>query len=200
MELQVLTLVTFFAAAVNGAVGYGFSSLTVPIALLFFSNKVLNPALVIVAIALNGYVLAVNRRSVPVVAKRVNNQGLVQRDFRAAMALLRVAEAVLALLTYYALGLFNAESLELSFWVLPSVLLGVPIGSFLINRVDAETFRRICMSYDAWIVGFGLSRVLIVLQLITTPAAYTVWLAIAAIDSYLLYAFFTRRKISQAPA
>ena len=56
------------------------------------------------------------------------------------------------------------------------------------------------MSYDAWIVGFGLSRVLIVLQLITTPAAYTVWLAIAAIDSYLLYAFFTRRKISQAPA
>lgn len=281
MELQVLALVTFFAAAVNGAVGYGFSSLTVPIALLFFSNKVLNPALVIVAIALNGYVLAVNRGSVPVVAKRVlpvllglapgivcggvllaslnsewlkfltyislvplillqagglrwplksertiglflgagvgtlysattisgppmallfNNQGLVQRDFRAAMALLRVAEAVLALLTYYALGLFNAESLELSFWVLPSVLLGVPIGSFLINRVDAETFRRICMSYDAWIVGYGLSRVLIVLQLITSPAAYTVWLGIAAIDSYLLYAFFTRRKISQAPA
>jgi uncharacterized membrane protein YfcA len=218
MELQVLALVTFIAAAVNGAVGYGFSSL-VPIALLFLSNKVLNPAVVIVAIALNGYVLVVNRRSIPVVAKRVvpvllglvpgivcgglllaslnsewlkfltyislvplillqaggirralksertvgvflgagvgtlystttisgppmallfNNQGLVQRDFRAAMALLRVAEAVLALVTYYALGLFNAESLQLSLWVLPSVLLGVPIGSFLINRVNAE--------------------------------------------------------------
>ena len=27
--------------------------------------------------------------------------------------------------------------------------------------VDAETFRRICMSFDAWVVGFGLSRVLI---------------------------------------
>src|ERR1051325_8068261 len=71
MELQILVLVTFFAAAVNGAVGYGFSSLTVPIARLLFSNKVLNPALVIVAIALNGYVLIVNRRSVPVVGKRI---------------------------------------------------------------------------------------------------------------------------------
>ena len=116
------------------------------------------------------------------------------------MALLRVAEAVLALATYYALGLFNAESLELSLWVLPSVLLGVPIGTFLINRVDAETFRRICMSYDAWIVGYGLSRVLVVLQLLASPGAYTIWLGIAGIDSYLLYVFFTRRRISQAPA
>src|SRR5690242_772164 len=123
----------------------------------------------------------------PPMALLFNNQGFVQRDFRAAMALLRVAEAVLALATYYALGLFNAESLELSLWVLPSVLLGVPIGTFLINRVDAETFRRICMSYDAWIVGYGLSRVLVVLQLLASPGAYTIWLGIAGIDSYLLY-------------
>jgi uncharacterized membrane protein YfcA len=136
----------------------------------------------------------------PPMALLFNNQGLVQRDFRAAMALLRVAEAVLALVTYHALGLFNAESLQLSLWVLPSVLLGVPIGSFLINRVNAETFRRICMSYDAWIVGYGLSRVLVVLQLLASPQAYTVWLGIAAIDSYLLYVFFTRRRISQVPA
>ena len=32
------------AAFVNGALGYGFSSLTVPVALLFHSNRVLNPA------------------------------------------------------------------------------------------------------------------------------------------------------------
>ena len=278
-EFQALAVVTFFAAAVNGAVGYGFSSLTVPIALLFFSNKVLNPALVIVAIALNGYVLVVNRKSVPVVGKKVlpvllglvpgivgggfilaslnaewlklltyvsllplillqaggvrwplkseraagivtgasvgalysattisgppmallfNNQGLVQRDFRAAMALLRVAEALLALATYSFLGLLNAESLRLSAWVLPSVLLGVPIGAFLIKRVEAETFRRICMSYDAWIVGYGLSRVLIVLQLIASPAAYSVWFAIAAMDAYLLYMFFARRRLLNA--
>jgi uncharacterized membrane protein YfcA len=280
IEFQVLAIVTFLAASVNGAVGYGFSSLTVPIALLFFSNKVLNPALVIVAIVLNGYVLVVNRESVPAVGKKVlpvlwglvpgiigggfilaslnaewlklltyvsllplillqaggfrwplkseravgivtgagvgalysattisgppmallfNNQGLVQRDFRAAMALLRVAEALLALATYSLLGLLNAESLRLSAWVLPSVLLGVPIGTYLIKRVEAETFRRICMSYDAWIVGYGLSRVLIVLQLIASPAAYTVWLAIAAMDTYLLYTFFARRNGSRVP-
>jgi len=32
-------IVTFVAAAVTGAIGYGFSSLTVPIALLCFAKK-----------------------------------------------------------------------------------------------------------------------------------------------------------------
>jgi hypothetical protein len=38
--------------------GYGFSSITVPLALLFLSNRVLNPALVLIEIPLNAYVLA----------------------------------------------------------------------------------------------------------------------------------------------
>ena len=42
-----LILITFLAATVNGALGYGFSSLTVPVALLFYANRVLNPALVL---------------------------------------------------------------------------------------------------------------------------------------------------------
>ena len=41
-----LIAITFGAAIVNGALGYGFSSITVPIALLFLTNRVLNPALV----------------------------------------------------------------------------------------------------------------------------------------------------------
>ena len=41
-----LMAITFGAAIVNGALGYGFSSLTVPLALLFLTNRVLNPALV----------------------------------------------------------------------------------------------------------------------------------------------------------
>ena len=36
----VLIAITFFAAIVNGALGYGFSSLTVPVALLFYTNRV----------------------------------------------------------------------------------------------------------------------------------------------------------------
>jgi hypothetical protein len=40
---------------------------------------------------------------------------------------------------------------------------GPEIGAYLIRRLDAETFRRICMSFDAWVVG------LIELNLIESP-------------------------------
>src|ERR1700741_1744580 len=59
-----LIVLTFAAAIVNGALGYGFSSITVPVALLFLSNRVLNPALVLIEIPLNAYVLWVNREAV----------------------------------------------------------------------------------------------------------------------------------------
>lgn len=56
------------------------------------------------------------------------------------------------------------------------------------------------MSFDAWVVGFGLSRVLIELRLITSPAAYTVWLAVVLVDIYLLYRYFrNQRRIEEAP-
>jgi uncharacterized membrane protein YfcA len=42
----VLAGIALFAAFVNGAIGYGFSSLTVPLALLFYTNRILNPAIV----------------------------------------------------------------------------------------------------------------------------------------------------------
>ena len=54
-----LVLITLVAAVVNGGLGYGFSSITVPLALLFLSNRVLNPALVLIEVALNAYVLFV---------------------------------------------------------------------------------------------------------------------------------------------
>src|SRR5256885_16249276 len=60
-----LFLITLSAAIVNGALGYGFSSTTVPLALLFLTNRVLNPALVLVEVPLNLIVLYVNRRSMP---------------------------------------------------------------------------------------------------------------------------------------
>src|SRR6478609_4559883 len=66
-----LAAITLLAAVINGALGYGFSSITVPLALLFLSNRVLNPALVLVEVALNSYVLVVNRDAVPSVWRRV---------------------------------------------------------------------------------------------------------------------------------
>src|SRR6266511_4610157 len=56
-----LIVITLGAAVVNGALGYGFSSITVPLALLFMANRVLNPALVLVEVVLNAYVLWNNR-------------------------------------------------------------------------------------------------------------------------------------------
>src|SRR5207245_7513488 len=60
-----LVLTTLLAATVNGSLGYGFSSITAPVALLFYTNRILNPALVWVEVVLNAYVLWVNRASVP---------------------------------------------------------------------------------------------------------------------------------------
>ena len=48
-----LAILAFCAAVINGAVGYGFSSTVTPIAILWFSNKLLNPALVIVEVVVN---------------------------------------------------------------------------------------------------------------------------------------------------
>src|SRR5258705_8925410 len=63
--------ITLVAATINGALGYGFSSITVPLALLFLSNRVLNPALVIIEVPLNAYVLWVNRAELHSVWRRV---------------------------------------------------------------------------------------------------------------------------------
>src|SRR5262245_33331005 len=73
MDANALSLVaiTLMAAVVNGALGYGFSSITVPLALLFLTNRVLNPALVPIEVALNAYTLWVNRAGLPGVWRRV---------------------------------------------------------------------------------------------------------------------------------
>jgi uncharacterized protein len=269
----VLVGITLFAAFVNGALGYGFSSLTVPVALVFYTNRILNPALVLIEVLINLYVLFINRASVPAVWKRVypiligllpgialgsyllaslhpswikfvtytvllplilvqaagirrpiqserliglpfgaglgflysvttvsgpplailfNNQGLVKREFRAGLGVIRVAESTLTAAVYYHLGLFAAESQSIFLMIIPGVLVGIPFGAYLIRRLDAETFRRICMSFDAWVVGFGLSRVLVDLKLMASPWAYSVMVLAIVIDSYLLYVFFTK--------
>ena len=72
-----LFVITLGAAIVNGALGYGFSSITVPLALLFLTNRVLNPALVLIEVALNAWVLWVNRAAVNAPAL----QGVEQRLF-----------------------------------------------------------------------------------------------------------------------
>lgn len=268
----VLAGITLLAAFVNGALGYGFSSLTVPVALVFYTNRILNPAIVVIEVFINLYVLFMNRDAVPAVWKRVlpiliglvpgiaigalllaslqpgwikfvtyavilpliliqaagwrrpirsdhlvglpfgtglgllyslttisgpplailfNNQGFVKNEFRAGLALIRVAESSLTAIMYYHLNLFVAESADLLWVIVPCVLVGIPLGAFAMRRLTSETFRRICMSFDAWVVGFGLSRVLIELNLGESPWAYSVLAAAIVVDAYLLFLFFS---------
>ena len=75
---------------------------------------------------------------------------------------------------------------------------GVPIGAVLIRRLDAEVFRRICMSFDAWIVGFGLSKVLVSVGLVVGPGAYLVLAVVVVVDTALLTTFFSGRRLARS--
>lgn len=267
-----LAAITLLAAVVNGALGYGFSSITVPIALLFLANRVLNPALVLIEVVLNAYVLWNNRDAVgrvwlrvtpviyglvpgvvagtaivsqvnpawlrfltflvllplilfqaagyrrpirsersawlvfgsglgvlysvttisgPPLAIMLNNQGFAKKDFRAALGIIRLAESSMTAMAYAYAGLFTMQSLSLIPWIVPSIVVGVPIGALVIQRVNSETFRRICMSFDAWIVAFGVSRLLQELQIVQSSAAYAVLAGVIVLDVWLLFRFFS---------
>ena len=274
-----LAAITLFAATVNGALGYGFSSITVPLALLFLSNRVLNPALVLIEVPLNAYVLWVNRAALPAVWRRVlpivvglvpgvvvgtmmvsrvspdwlkmytyavllplillqaagyrrpihseravglafggglgvlysvttisgpplaimlNNQGLAKREFRAALGCVRLAESSLTAIAYLYSGFFVASSVALVPWILPSVLIGVPIGARLIHSIRPETFRRACMSFDAYLVAFGLSKVLSDVRLVPAPRAYLLLAAVVLFDLWM-YWYFSGRSVPEPP-
>lgn len=270
-HVVVLAAITLVAAIVNGALGYGFSSITVPLALLIVTSRVLNPSLVLLEVALNAYVLWVNRAAIAAVWRRVlpvalgigpgvavgtavlasvnpswlklgtfalllpvillqaagfrrpigaeralgaafgtgvgalyaittisgpplatflTNQGYAKRDFRAALGLVRITEAVLTTVAYSRAGLITVESASLLAAIVPSVAVGVPLGAWMIRHVRVETFRRVCMSFDAGIVAFGMSTLLRQLRLVEGASAYLLFAAVLAVDWVLLYRFF----------
>jgi uncharacterized protein len=280
MDTVVLVLITFVAATVNGALGYGFSSITVPVALVFYTNRILNPALVLVELVINAYVLFVNRKSIPNVFWRVapilgglavgvgvgsyllflvqpawikfvtyffllplillqaagirkpiraekaiavpfgiglgtlysvttisgpplallfNNQGYPKQDFRAALGIIRLAESSLTAIAYGFIGFYSAGSMEIIPYIIPSILLGIPLGTYVIRLMDPETFRRICMAFDGLIVGFGLSRVLGELELASPVTTYGILSIVILINGYLLYRFFRDRGDPTSP-
>jgi hypothetical protein len=263
------------ASFVNGALGYGFSSLAIPIAVLFFPNRILNPAFVIVELLVNSIMLTYERahlrkvlpRSAPIILSLLpgviagsyllsvvdpawvrvflyatmlplillqaagirkpikselafkipfglgvglcyslttisgppialfwNNQGLTKNEFRAALAQVRVGETVFTGLAYLALRLYNPASIQLTGIMLIPMIIGVPLGAFTVKRVGVEVFRRICMSFDAWIVGYGLSKVLGQIGLVTGDLAYSILAITIVIDLVLLYRFFGNHK------
>jgi len=65
-----LAIVALGAAAINGGIGYGFSSIVTPIALLWYSNKLLNPAVVTVEVLVNVALLYRERAFIPATKAR----------------------------------------------------------------------------------------------------------------------------------
>lgn len=275
-----LAAIAFVAALVNGALGYGFSSITVPLALLLLPNRTLNPALVLLEIPLNASVLWSNRAAIPPIWRRLlpiligllpgilagtfvvsrvsppwlklgtlavllpltllqaggvrrpiraerragflfgsglgalyavttisgpplalalNNQGVSKDEFRAALGLVRLVASLLTGSAYLLAGLFVRDSMALIPWMLPSVAIGVPVGAIVIRQLQPETFRRICMSFDAWVVSFGISTLLRELHLVDNMAAYLVVVVTVLLDGYLLARFFSGLSESVSP-
>jgi hypothetical protein len=233
-----LILLACVAAVVTGAMGYGFSSIVMPVALLFVASRLLNPALVLIEVALNAYALVIHRRHIgaawptvrpliagvpigvvagslwlsrvdavtaklvvygflltilcvqaagfssrlridrlagpvigsglgllhalttiagPPLAVLLSNQGLAAREFRAGMAVVRLAEGVVTILAYRSVGLMDRGSVWLLAWMLPGVALGLPLGVWASRRVDAAVYRMVSMTFTAWVVAYGLA-------------------------------------------
>jgi hypothetical protein len=137
-----------------------------------------------------GVLYSVTTISGPPLAIALNNQGFAKTEFRAALGLVRLAESTFTAIAYAYVGLYSFESMALIPWIVPSIVVGVPIGAFIIGRMQAETFRRVCMSFDAWVVAFGISRLLQELQLVVSNASYLVLVGVIILDAWLLYRFF----------
>jgi uncharacterized membrane protein YfcA len=275
----VVIAVAFLAAMVTGALGYGFSSITVPVALLFVPGKTLAPALVLLELATNLLGLMLHRREVPSIARRIapiiagllpgvalgawllssvsgspikiatyaallplvvaqstgrrwplrreraaaipagvfigalysattisgppialflNNQGLAQRQFRAAVYALRAVESTATTVAYGFLGLFAGPSLHLSLRLTPSLLIGLPLGMALLRRIEAEAFRRVSMAVSATVIAFGLARSLIDVGVVAPSVAYAGTVGIATIELALLTRYFqTRHRVAK---
>jgi uncharacterized membrane protein YfcA len=147
-----------------------------------------------------GVLYSVTTISGPPLAVLLNNQGLAKREFRAALGFIRLAESSFTAIAYLTAGLFTTSSIALVPQILPSVLIGVPIGARLIRKMPAETFRRLCMSFDAWVVGFGVSTVLRDVRIVEGATAYLFLLAVVLVDCWLLYRFFSAGSRFTMPA
>ena len=269
-----IAVVALIAATVTGALGYGFSSMTVPAALLVYTGRVLNPALVLVEAFMNAVALWTNRRSLravwprmrpllagvvpgviagslllaytdsgrlkvltfavllplillqsagvrrpirreraaavpagialgalygattisgPPLALLFNNQGLTKDEFRSALSIFRLAESLCTLAAYLALGLFTRSALAVAATLAPSAAIGIPLGYLALRSIAPESFRRVCMATDALLVGFGLARTLVDLQLVSALAAYAGFAAVVCAEAAIVAAFVLGR-------
>jgi uncharacterized membrane protein YfcA len=271
-----LAILSFVASIINGAVGYGFSSVVTPIALFWTTNKILNPALVLVELLVNvtllvrerrfirgtytrtlpviygllpgvivgslglvlisaisvrivvyalilpltvlqllgfqrpirherragpvlgggvGFLYALTTVSGPPLALFWRNQGLSKDEFRCAIAQIRVAEASFTAISYLLLGLFTPASVALVPPLLLPVLVGVPLGAWILRSLSRDFFSRVVMAVDGIIVSYGLYNVLVNAGYITSVEGIVFVVVAVALVTILLV-----RVVARLPA
>ena len=166
-----IVFVALVAAAVTGGIGYGFSSITVPVALLVYSGRVLNPALVILELFINALALVANRRSLRVAFRRVLPllPGLVPGVIAGSLALAWVDSGVLRLITFALLlplillqsaGLRRPIANERAVSLPAGIGLGALYGATTISGPPlALFFNNQGLSKDEFRASLGLFRV-----------------------------------------
>ncbi len=285
--MVLFALLSLAASFVNGAIGYGYSSISTPLALLVLANRIVNPAYVLLEALVNtvmaiisgkknlkatfrrtlpimipvvpgaiigslilaelssaapswakfvvyasilplillqaagfrraikrethaalpvglgiGLIYSITTISGPPIALFLNNQGLKQEEFKASVSQVRITESYITCITYYFLGLFGAKSvtpfgivtpLELFAVIAPPVLVGLPLGVIVARRLDMETFRMLCMNFNAWIVGYGLTRVLVTFFQVNINWANLLYTGIVGLSLVVLFRYLRAR-------
>jgi hypothetical protein len=140
-----------------------------------------------------GLLYGITTISGPPLALMFNNNGLVKNEFKAAMGIVRTVESTSAFVSYVTLGIFTPVVVTTSALVAPVIVVSMLAGHYLTRLVRREDFRRFTMSFDAWIIGYGLSSTLMRLG---SPlgAHYAPLIAVVIADSLLLIRYFRTQR------
>ncbi|ACP36538.1 protein of unknown function DUF81 [Sulfolobus islandicus Y.G.57.14] len=140
-----------------------------------------------------GVLYGVSTISGPPLALIINNQGLTKEEFKFAISALRVAESITTFSGYLTLGVFSSQVLYYVAITSPAVITGMAIGVVTARIIKRkEDFRRLVMSFDSWVSGYGLSFNLG--KVIGYDVLYWPMIVVIAIDLYLISKYIVKRK------
>ncbi len=274
LDPLIASIIFFIASVPMGAFAYGFSSISAPLLLLWYTNKQVVPVLNLIEVFQNTAMIIMNRRGLtkrvlfqilpfasgvvpgiflgvyilnygdpqflklmtysvltplvllqaagirrplgatwlpmtgiavgtlygsttisgPLIALVLNNNGLVKDEFRAGMSVVRVIESYFTATLYLIHGYFTLGVVYTAAITSLPIILGIALGRWIVAHVRPELFRRLVMSFDAWVVGYGLSNTAAQLKIIPATWAPLLFLAVALTDS-LLFVLYLRGRL-----
>jgi uncharacterized protein len=109
------------------------------------------------------------------------------------VAQVRIVESYTTVIAHSLLGLFTATTFELFAIVGSPMFVGIPLGIFLVHKLGADLFRRISMTLNSLIAGYGFAVSLgTIFGLIVL--GHGAWAIVIGIDTLLLLRFYRETK------